>query len=209
MSMNQGLEALTSKALEAQERLEVSPAQPPIEDDGKGCERCGCEEPLHGNLCEDCNVALGQGYEEEEDSYQGPEDADVNDGFTVIRGGDVGPRRPWAAKEPLKSKKRVLYQGEEDYFSLSGSDDDERDSIDDDAPDLLGYLGDFPGLTGITKISMLRAAANYLSSQQRATKPFQSPKVAASNDKKTPPAPKKKAKTFVTKKVVPYPNKRK
>lgn len=204
MSVNQGLETLTAQALHEQEVPEVSPAQPPLEDDGKGCERCGCEPVTHevegASLCTPCFEGLSD--DEEQDSYEGPEDVDVNDGFAVIRGGNIGPRRPWAAKEPVSHKKRVLYQGEEDMFSLS--DSDERDSIDDDAPDLLGYLGDFPGLTGVTKISMLRAAANYLSSQQRASKPFQSPSVPASNNK-TPKAPKKKAKTFITKKAVPYP----
>jgi len=198
-------ETLTTQTLQAQEVLDVSPAQPPLEDDGKGCERCGGEPTTHevegAQLCTECFEGHSSDQEEEE-SYEGPPDADLNDGFAVIRGGDVGPRRPWAAKEPIAHKKRVLYQGEEDMFSLS--DSDERDSIDDDAPDLLGYLGDFPGLTGVTKISMLRAAANYLSSQQRAAKPFQSPNVPASNNKKLPAAPKKKAKTFVTKKRVPY-----
>jgi len=227
MSVNQGVETLTTAKVnntkgceECGEDLrddsqhnkvcmdcnakDVTPAQQPLEDDGKGCERCGGEPVTHeaegAQLCTSCYESISD--EEEEDSYEGPPDADLNDGFAVIRGGSVGPRRPWAAKEPVSHKKRVLYQGEEDMFSLS--DSDERDSIDDDAPDLLGYLGDFPGLTGVTKISMLRAAANYLSSQQRAAKPFQSPSVPASNNKKAPPAPKKKAKTFITKKRVPY-----
>jgi len=197
--LNQSQAALAVASLEAQEVLEVSPAQQPLEDNGLGCERCGCQqedwdyeaEPL----CDDCQQGV-----EEEPSYDGPEEPALNDGFHVIRGEPNGApqRRTWAAKEPLKPKKRVLYQGEEDMFSESESSD--GDSVDDDTPDLLGYLGDFPGLTGITKISMLRAAANYLSSQQRATKPFQTP-VKAPEKIVVPARPQKKGKTFVTKRA--------
>lgn len=217
MSVNQGLETLTAAASSPVNKEEVSPAQPPFEDNGLGCERCGGErgEREDDPLCLPCREGIEELEEEEDldddeeqqsDGYAGPVDPEVNNGGTIIRGRDIGGRRTWAAKEPVSHKKRVLYQGEEDMFSESESE--ERDSIDDDAPDLLGYLGDFPGLTGITKISMLRAAANYLSSQQRAAKPFTSPSVPATN-KKFPPAPKKKAKTFDTKKAVPYPNRRK
>jgi len=200
--LNHSQAALAVASLAAEENLEVSPAQQPIEDQSDGCERCGSEhqwseaEPI----CFECREFVDTHGESPEASYEGPEDVDVNDGFHVIRGEPNGApqRRTWAAKEPLKSKKRVLYQGEEDMFSESESSD--GDSVDDDTPDLLGYLGDFPGLTGITKISMLRAAANYLSSQQRATKPFQTP-VKAPEKITVPARPQKKGKNFITKRA--------
>jgi len=170
------------------EELPVSPtpAQPPQEP-YPVCERCGNEHDGADDVCEECLEAI-------DDDEDEPDQPVLNDGISVIHGTTSGTtsRRTWAAKEPHKPKKRVLYQGDEDMFSLSESE--ERDSVDDDTPDLLGYLGDFPGLTPITKISMLRAAANYLSSQQRATKPFLSPAVPAA------PKKAKKGKVFVTKK---------
>jgi len=64
----------------------------------------------------------------------------------------------WARKEPVKSKKRLLYQ-----------DDEDEDDEDLDIPDILDYLADFD-LSALDKIAMLRSAANYLSAQQRRSK---------------------------------------
>jgi len=164
---------------------EVSPAQLPYDDQ---CERCGAGAEDGSNFCNECLLMAD---EEDLDSDSGPVQPDENDGITIIRGGADRGRRTWAAKEPLTAKKRVLFEvgprgavEEEDE-----EDDSERDSIDDDTPDILGYLGDFPSLGAVTKISMLRAAANYLSSQQRAALPWVAPKPKA-----------KKGTTFITKK---------
>lgn len=64
----------------------------------------------------------------------------------------------WARKEPLKSKKRLLYEEDED----AGSEDI-------DYPDILDYLSDYD-LSPQDKIALLRSAANYESAKLRKSK---------------------------------------
>ena len=154
------------------------------------CERCGLElEDGYDDVCAACVESI-----EEQDELNGDE-PEQNDGFTTLRGtaSRAPSRRTWAAKEPYVhgTKKRVLYgpQGVLDHPD-EDDEDDEMDSVDDGVPNVLGYLDDFPGLTTVTKISTLRAGANFLSSQMRASKPFKTPvkrKVREAPDHEAPP----------------------
>jgi len=95
-------------------------------------------------------------FEEEEDLDQDEENQNP-DGELACNAPAKPRATQWARKEPVKSKKRLLYQ------------DDEEEDEDLDIPDILDYLADFD-LSALDKIAMLRSAANYLSAQQRRSK---------------------------------------
>ena len=177
-----------------------------VEDVAYACQRCGVTlDDGEEDVCECCAESIdeagrgesptlgapGEDWEVEHSSDEPQDEPVLNDGFTVIRGAPSGGRRTWAAKEPYLhgTKKPVLHTDARKFLDLEAEEDNAMD--DDDTPDLLGYLDQWPKLTGITKISMLRAAANYLSSQQRAAKPFQAPvkppkRISAKMTAKTP-----------------------
>ena len=162
------------RAPEQDDRSCAAPYAPEEDDENNGpfCERCGMTlVDREEDVCETCVESIQEQDEQDEEVEA------VNDGFTTIRGAPSGSRRTWAAKEPYihGTKKRVLY-GPQGHPDIEDEDeDDEVDSVDDGVPNVLGYLDDFPGLTTVTKISTLRAGANFLSSQMRASKPFKTP----------------------------------
>jgi len=99
----------------------------------------------------------------EEENFE-EEDIDQDENIDDGKLADDAPAKPrkgatqWARKEPVKSKKRLLFQ-----------EDDYEDDEDLDIPDLLDYLADFD-LSNLDKIALLRSAANYLSAQKRRSK---------------------------------------